>query len=253
MADQKVTSLPATTTLLGTDIIPVVTDPGGTPTNKKITKTDLVTSIAALPLTGGTITGATTFNSGLFTAINAIIKSASNGVNSVLVIKDSGASTVWSLEYTDATGGLRLFGASSAYPLTVSNPIAMGSNKVTGLAAGSVNGDALRYEQLIGLYLLLTGGTMSGAIAMGSNKITGLTNGSSASDAAAFGQVPVITAGQIVGTATNDSATAGNVGEYVSSAVTPAYPITLTSTQYADVTSISLTAGDWDVTGMERV
>ncbi len=68
--------------------------------------------------------------------------------------------------------------------------VAMNSHKLTGLAAGSGNGDSLRYEQLISLYLLLTGGTMSGAIAMGSNKITGLTNGSAASDAAAFGQIP---------------------------------------------------------------
>jgi hypothetical protein len=50
---------------------------------------------------------------------------------------------------------------------SMSGPIAMGGSKITGLAAGTANGDALRYEQLIGLYLLLTGGTMSGNIAMG--------------------------------------------------------------------------------------
>lgn len=75
---------------------------------------------------------------------------------------------------------------------TISNPLianlAAGGNKITGLAAGTTNGDALRYEQVIGLYLLLTGGTMSGAIAMGSNKITGLANGTATTDAMAFGQ-----------------------------------------------------------------
>jgi hypothetical protein len=41
----------------------------------------------------------------------------------------------------------------------------MGSQKITGLAAGTANGDAIRYEQLIGQYLLLAGGTLSGDVA----------------------------------------------------------------------------------------
>lgn len=51
----------------------------------------------------------------------------------------------------------------------------------------------------------------------------------------------------IVGTTTNDNATAGRVGEYVVSAVGPVnFPAT---SVYGDLTSISLTAGDWDVDG----
>lgn len=47
------------------------------------------------------------------------------------------------------------------------------------------------------------------------------------------------------GTATNDSAAAGYIGEYIESVVSAVnYP---TSTQYGDATSIALTAGDWDV------
>ena len=55
---------------------------------------------------------------------------------------------------------------------------------------------------------------------------------------------------QIAGTATNDSASAGNIGEFVSVNVPLASSITLTSsvTDY-NVTSIPLTAGDWDVWG----
>lgn len=51
----------------------------------------------------------------------------------------------------------------------------------------------------------------------------------------------------IKGTTTNDSATAGNVGEYVVSTGGPTN--FATSGQYGDFTSIALTAGDWDVTG----
>jgi hypothetical protein len=41
MADAKITALGANTTPLGTDIIPIVDDPGGTPVTQKITLTDL--------------------------------------------------------------------------------------------------------------------------------------------------------------------------------------------------------------------
>lgn len=53
----------------------------------------------------------------------------------------------------------------------------------------------------------------------------------------------------IHGTNTTDSASAGFVGEYISSLITvdTNFP---TSTQWGDLTSISLTAGDWDVTGL---
>ena len=47
----------------------------------------------------------------------------------------------------------------------------------------------------------------------------------------------------IVGTTTNDSATAGYVGEFVSSSPT-GYTVTASA---SNMTTISLTAGDWDV------
>lgn len=53
--------------------------------------------------------------------------------------------------------------------------------------------------------------------------------------------------GQHTGTATNDNAAAGKVGQYIFSAVgSTSFPAT---TAYGDLTSISLTAGDWLVTG----
>jgi hypothetical protein len=56
----------------------------------------------------------------------------------------------------------------------------------------------------------------------------------------------------IFGTATNDSASAGFVGEEIRSQSTSAANITTTTT-YQNFTSISLTAGDWDVTGQVKV
>lgn len=51
----------------------------------------------------------------------------------------------------------------------------------------------------------------------------------------------------IQGTNTNDDAAAGYIGEYVSSSVASGSAVTLNSGTSANITSISLTAGDWDV------
>ena len=56
--------------------------------------------------------------------------------------------------------------------------------------------------------------------------------------------------GGIVGTTTNNNANAGSVGEYIASTVLQASRVALTSGTPVNVTSISLTAGDWDVTGL---
>lgn len=53
----------------------------------------------------------------------------------------------------------------------------------------------------------------------------------------------------IVGTTTNNNANAGSVGEFISSTVLVGSAVALTSGTQANITSISLTAGDWDVSG----
>lgn len=56
------------------------------------------------------------------------------------------------------------------------------------------------------------------------------------------------TTGGIVGTTTNDNADAGKVGEYITSSV-PTPGTSISSGTDTNLTSISLTAGDWDVWG----
>lgn len=51
----------------------------------------------------------------------------------------------------------------------------------------------------------------------------------------------------IKGTTTNDSASSGNIGEYISSTILRSSGVALSSTTSKTITSISLTAGDWDV------
>jgi hypothetical protein len=53
----------------------------------------------------------------------------------------------------------------------------------------------------------------------------------------------------IIGTTTNDSAAAGSVGEFISSTILSGSSLSLPNNTNTDVTSISLTAGDWDLWG----
>ena len=100
---------------------------------------------------------------------------------------------------------------------TMSGNIAMGSNKITGLADGTANGDAVNYGQLDGK-LSKSGGTMSGAIAMGSNKITGLADGENDGDAVNKGQLDAveaaIPAASSVAGAAAGTAAAGSSDDY---------------------------------------
>jgi len=58
-----------------------------------------------------------------------------------------------------------------------------------------------------------------------------------------------VSRGQFPGTGTNDNATAGNIGELIESSVASGAAVSMTTSTPANITSISLTAGDWDVWG----
>lgn len=57
----------------------------------------------------------------------------------------------------------------------------------------------------------------------------------------------------IIGTATNDNAAAGKVGEVISSYIVSGSALSLTTTTVTNLTSISLTTGDWDVYGSAAI
>lgn len=58
-----------------------------------------------------------------------------------------------------------------------------------------------------------------------------------------------ISGSNLSGTSTNDNATAGNVGERVTSLIASGSAVSLTTATAANITSISLSAGDWNVVG----
>lgn len=92
-----------------------------------------------------------------------------------------------------------------------------------------------------------SGATGTGIYSTGGNTLrisTGGLNNVTISTTAVLLGLPT----SLAGTTTNDSAAAGFVGQFVSATVGN---VNSTGTgQWFDVTSISLTAGDWDVTGM---
>ena len=64
-----------------------------------------------------------------------------------------------------------------------------------------------------------------------------------------LGTAPTLNQPIIVGVTTNSDAAAGDLGEFISSVIPYASRILLSNLTPADVTTISLTAGDWDVWG----
>jgi hypothetical protein len=54
----------------------------------------------------------------------------------------------------------------------------------------------------------------------------------------------------IVGTATNDSAASGSVGEYMESEIVSGSAVSLTTATGANITTLSVPAGDWDIGGV---
>jgi hypothetical protein len=138
------------------------------------------------------------------------------------------------------------------------------SQKLTGILTGNIN---LIYPTAGGFYFVNNAST-------GSFSVTAITSaGSSTGIIVPQGQMTLVwsdgtnvypatsafqtltvlglltASGGILGTTTNDNAAAGNVGEYISSTVLNPAAVPLTTGIQTNITSISLTAGDWDVWG----
>ena len=93
---------------------------------------------------------------------------------------------------------------------------------------------------------LISTGDDSGILNIQTNETTAITVDASQNVTLAGSIKPLSTSG-IIGTTTNNDANAGSVGEYVESVVAPASALSLVNNTPKNITSISLTAGDWDV------
>lgn len=127
---------------------------------------------------------------------------------------------------------LQVNGASFSFPVTVPN----GGTGLTTLTSGSyIKGAGTSNVTFQAVPIPVADG--------GTNSTTALNNGRVIGSSS--GKIVELSLGQIPGTATNDNASAGNMGEYIESVIsTINFP---SSNVVGDATSISLTAGDWDI------
>jgi hypothetical protein len=156
--------------------------------------------------------------------------------------------TTSALQYTPSTGFTCFTGSAPSASPSFTGPVASsGIVSVTNNtgSAGSTNGA-----------LVVTGGVgvgnnlfVAGSVVAGGGFTGSLSGAVSANTITASGAItPSQTAG-IVGTTTNNNANAGSVGEYISSSIPSGSAVSLTSNSPVNITSITLTAGDWLVCG----
>lgn len=118
------------------------------------------------------------------------------------------------------------------------NPIIGDSGGIP--ATGSIAVDQQRNQMLASiakaLAVFVNGGTISGNL-----EITG--------NLTVDGTITPNQTKGIVGTTTNNNAQGGSVGEYISSTVLSGAAVSLVNATPKDITSIALSAGDWNVWG----
>lgn len=127
-------------------------------------------------------------------------------------------------------------------------PLTTGVTGVLSVANGGTNASSAS----ITAFNNITGYTASGATGTTSTNLVFSTSPTLVTPtlgAASATSISFSSTSEIIGTTTNNNAAAGSVGEVISSAVLFASRTSLTTATPKNVTSISLTAGDWDVYG----
>lgn len=192
---------------------------GGTIDNTPIGQTTTAAgSFTTLNSTGGALNGtlgATTPNTGSFTTVTAstAITVPNGGTGRATLTAHGvllGEGTAAVNQTAIGTTGQMLLGVTGADPAFGNNPT-------------------------------ITGGTIDGAVIGGTTPAAGHFTTVSATSAI----TPSSTNG-IVGTTTNDNANAGSIGEYITAT---ANGNSMSSGVTQNAASVSLTAGDWDVSG----
>lgn len=138
---------------------------------------------------------------------------------------------------TTGTGTITLGSAVSGY--------------LTFALAGVANGDVVSYAIKDGANSEIGTGTYTSAGTTLTRTVTKSTNANAAISLSGSAEVFITMRAEdvLAGTSTNDNAAAGYIGEVIESTVLVGSAVALTSNVVANVTSISLTAGDWDVWG----
>lgn len=191
--------------------------------------------------------------------------------NATSLISDAGAGTSIDAPATTTVAALPASAAGSVLYVSDANPgtapcTAGGAGAIAvRLPSGSWRCEASAFTGS-GNYVLASSSTQANPTFTGSFTATGLvtnaalanmanarikcrtTSGTGVPEDCTVAQLKALS-GFLAGTTTNDSAAAGDIGEQIISTVASGSAVSLTTNTPANVTSISLTAGDWDVSG----
>ncbi len=225
-------------TLTGTANEVTVTNGAGTAGNPTLSLP------AALTFTGKTVTGGTfvgaTFTNGTYDKV-IITPPATSAtltlIDGTVLTGPAASGTVMTLGNTETVTGIKTFGSAGA----------VGRLKIAGSTSGAVTLDAQAVAGSNVLTLPVGTDTLVGKAT--TDVLTNKTFNSTGTGNVLQVSGVTVSAGQYPGEPTTGSATSGNVGEYIKSVVLTGSAVSLTSTVAKTVTSISLPAGDWDVSG----
>lgn len=188
---------------------------------------NVVIDSATQTLTNKTISGAsnTITNVSLTAGVTGVLPLANGGTNKNATAVNGGL--VWS----DADS-MEITSAGTASQWVLSGGAATPTMTNTTTTGKFIDGSADEIQLTVQGHSTQTNGLLVVENSGGTNLLeVTLTNGT-----------------QIVGTTTNDNATLGHVGQLLESVVASASSVALTTATRTDMTSLSLTAGDWDVT-----
>lgn len=239
-------------------------------TNSSATTSARATLIAGNDLGGGVFgAAASTYTDRPILANRAFVESGA-GLGGIALNTGNASPIVFGINNTDVgrittTGGLLLNG------LTASSALATDVNKVLVSVANTGTGSnvlatsptlvtpalgtptALVLTNATGLPAASLTGLSSGlpnflAVASSANLATAMTD-ETGSGSLVFGTSPNLTTPNIVGVTSGSNATAGSIGEFISGAILAGAAVALTTGNPANIVTLSLTAGDWDVWG----
>lgn len=208
-------------------------------------------TLTSTTLVNPVITGATLSGSTITASASVVTPLVDSGTIGVLSLRTNNGSTQFQARDNGATVDfLTVFGGSGVVSLIPSGAntnvspdyYALGTGNFN-FWTGATNTGGSRVEQFAILHTASSTRNITVTGSNGGNPTLSTTAGNLSIPIAI---VPSSTLG-IVGTVTNDSAQAGSIGEFISQTVAP-NSISVTNVT-GNITSISLTAGDWDCTG----